>query len=472
MYKEDYELELSRRGQADQENERLRERIWQLENGHPPTNGHYQYSDPERRLRDIAPSEISSSTLTDSVDQLRHENARLRREVGAQMSMLTSRNREKQELDRQIEELRLAQRRDDARSITGDSMPGRSLLRSHGRPISRASDTTRTTQLSDAEREGYENRISELRDKNSALSLEIAEVTEGLESCIEELDRLDGLKSELQNLQQAYERDLAAVTQDLQGMQAERDEALRLQEDLEFELEDVQTTARDKLNSMMDEIQDRNRELNDMEMELKSRDDALTSLQHEVNSTGDRIARLEGEMKVKEQEILEQEAEVETTHMEYKKLESDYKELRITSDRDHVQNEAYQKEITFLREEQTGDKIRIGDLEAERTSLKDRARELENRLAQEKHQREVIDSKEKREVQKIMDDLNHEVSEGKAESRDLKQSLQSREVEVTTFKERLLELESNLREILDEPNGTRSSLLTVCASRILGHLIS
>lgn len=468
MYKEDYESELARREQADKDNEKLREQIWQMEKEDPPTNGHYRYNDPARRPRDIAGSEISSSTLTDSVDQLQHENARLRREVGAQMSMLTSRNREKQELDRQIEELRLAQRRDDTRSIAGDSMPGRSMLRSHGRPISRASDATRTTQLSDAEREGYENRISELRDKNSALSLEIAEVTEGLESCIEELDRLDGVKSEHQNLQQAYERDLA----DLQGMQAERDEALRLQEDLEFELEDVQTTARHKISSMMDEMQEKNQELNDMETELKSRDDALAGLQREVNGTGDRIARLEGEMKAKDQEILEQEAEVETTHMEYKKLESDYKELRITSDRDHVQNEAYQKEINFLREEQTGDKIRIGDLEAERTNFKDRTRELENRLAQEKHQREVIDSKEKREVQKIMDDLNHEISEGKAESRDLKQSLQSREVEVTTFKERLLELESNLREILDEPNGTRSSLLTVCTSKILGHLKS
>lgn len=463
MYKEEYESELARREQVDQENQRLKDQIRRLENEKPSTNGYHRSEYSGRESRNLAASEVSSTTIADSVEQLQHENANLRSEVAAQMSMLTSRNREKQELDRQIEELKLAQRRDDARSAAGDSIPGRSFLRSHGRPISRASDATRSTQLSDAERESYENRIAELRDKNSALSLEIAEVTEGLESCIEELDRLDNIKTEHQSLQQAYDHDLAAATQDMQGMQAERDEALRLQEDLEYELEDVQTTARDKITSLMDDIQEKNRELNDMEMELRSRDDALAGLQREVNSTADGIARLEEEMKAKNAEIEELDRENEKSHDAYKQLQDEYRELVTTSDRDHVQNESYQKEIGFLREEQDGDKIKIGELEAERTSLKDRTKELEHMLAQEKHQREVIDSKEKRELQKIMDDLNREVSEGKAESRDLKQNLQSREVEVTTFKERLLELESNLREVLGEPNGTRSSLLTVCA---------
>jgi hypothetical protein len=133
-----------------------------------------------------------------------------------------------------------------------------------------------------------------------------------------------------------------------------------------------------------------------------------------------------------------------------------------------VQQESSQGEIAFLREEQDGDKIKIGDLEAALRNTeqnlqdeRERSKELEQRLDTERHQREVVAGQEKQEVQQFINELNREASTAKDEARRLRKSLTSREVEAAEWKQRLMELESNLREALGDLNGTRSSLLNV-----------
>ena len=83
-------------------------------------------------------------------------------------------------------------------------------------------------------------------------------------------------------------------------------------------------------------------------------------------------------MKDKDREIEELAEENQTAHDDYLKLQTEHRELVTKSDLAHVQNESHHKEIAFLREEQDGDKIKIGNLQAELTSLRDRAKELEN----------------------------------------------------------------------------------------------
>ncbi|RAL60021.1 hypothetical protein DID88_000647 [Monilinia fructigena] len=60
-------------------------------------------------------------------------------------------------------------------------------------------------------------------------------------------------------------------------------------------------------------------------------------------------------------------------------------------------------------------------------------------------------------------DLNREATTAKDEARRLRKSLTSREVEAAEWKQRLMELENNLREALGDLNGTRSSLLNSIA---------
>ena len=70
-------------------------------------------------------------------------------------------------------------------------------------------------------------------------------------------------------------------------------------------------------------------------------------------------------------------------------------------------------------------------------------------------------------MQQFVNELNREASTAKDEVRRLRKSLSSREVEATEWKERLIELENNLREALGDLNGTRSSLLKVRPGLIL-----
>lgn len=457
MWKDQLEAETARREQADEDNRRLREEIWRLENEgssarSPLASGHRLLDEADRNSGDVVASSASSKTIVEVVEQLRHDNASLRREVAAQMSMLTSRNREKQNLDQEIEELKLASRREGTRSIAGDSILERSVSRAHGRPISRASHATRMTISSDAEREVYENKIANLRDRNSDLKLELQTVTQSFEDCMDQLDQFEAFRVDHHNLQQIYERDLEQAMQDLQTMQSDRDETLRMHEELEADFQNLRSDAEERIGSLEDE-------LGRKEQELNVREEDLEALRGEFRRTSESVIRLEDDMNIKASRIAELEHEIESMNDEMDNARDEYNQLQSKNDRFTVQHESLQKEISFLREEQDSDKIRIGDLQAELTSEKDRAKGLDSRLAQEKHQREVIDSKEKKELQRIMDELNQESSETKTESRDLKQTLQSREVEVTTFKERLSEWESNLRELLSEPNGTRSSLL-------------
>ncbi|MCJ1457016.1 Anucleate primary sterigmata protein B [Mycoblastus sanguinarius] len=484
MWKDLLDAETARREQADEDNRRLRDEIRRLKSdaSSTTTNNHatnvyhvnrrqkisstLSYNDVSDREPDrTGASSAVSSTL---VEQLRHENAELRREVGAQTSMLTSRNREKERLYQEIEDLKLGARRGNGtRSIAGDSIFERSASRAHGRPASRASDQTRITQMSDAERDAYEMKNGELRDQNAGLKLEVHDLTRKLEELLDELEQLDAIKIDYEELKQLYDNDVGLATEDLKVMQVERDEALRLQEDMEAELQDLKAEGNERIGALEEEVDQKNQELQHLHNELSNHAEDSEALRKEVRTLSESILQIEEEMESKNKRIRDLQLELEELGHEADTMDKDLREERDKTTKLTVQQESGQSEIAFLREEQDGDKIKIGDLEdalnnlrASLFSEKDRAKDLDARLADERHQREVIGTKEKQEVQKMTNDLNRELSSAKEESRNLKKNLQSREIEANTFKERLNELESHLREVLGDPEGTRSTFLT------------
>ncbi len=482
MWKDLLDAETARREQADEDNARLRDEIRRLKSdaSSTTTNNHaanvyhvnrrqknsstVSYSDfPERQQDRNGGSSAVSSTL---VEQLRHENAELRREVGAQTSMLTSRNREKERLYQEIEDLKLGSRH-GTRSIAGDSIFERSASRAQPRPASRASDQTRATQMSDAERDAYELKNGQLRDLNAGLKLEVHDLTKKLEELLDELEQLDVMKIEYEDLKQLYDNDVGLATEDLKTMQAERDEALRLQEDMEAELQDLKAEGSERIGALEDEVDQKNQELQHLHNELSNHEEDSDALRKEVRTLSESILRVEEEIEGKSKRIRDLQLELEELSHEADSMDKDLREERDKINKLTVQQESGQNEIAFLREEQDGDKIKIGDLEdalnnlkASLSSEKDRVMDLETRLAEERHQREVIGGQAKQEVQQMTNDLNRELESAQEESRNLKKSIQSHEIEATSFKERLTELESHLREVLGDPKGTRSSFLT------------
>ncbi|PGH34444.1 hypothetical protein GX50_02712 [[Emmonsia] crescens] len=467
MWKDMLDAETAAREQAEEENRKLRDEFLRMKpdaisgsrSGGSRVGKMSIVSRSSASDRDIDRSTglgtTSSATLVE-LELLKQENAELRREVSAQTSMLTSRNREKERLYQEIEDLKLGLRRGDGgRSVAGDSIFERSVSRAQDRSNSRTSDGTRS-RASDAERESLEIKNGELRDHVSTLKLDNQSLRAQLDECMSDLEALD----------RAYQADVEQAEEDLQTMQLERDQALQIAEEREEALQDLKAEAQEELDAMGDELDQKVDECQRMEVELGNQHENLKALQAEMRSASEGIIRLEEDAQNNLQKYKAVQQELNDANRELEQMEKSLFEANNKVQRLTVQQESSQNEIAFLREEQDGDKIKIGDLESELKtcqmslqSEKDRAKELDRRLAEERHQREVVGGKEKQEVQRIMNELNREATTAKDEVRKLKKNLSSREIEATTWKERLMELENSLREALGDLNGTRSSLL-------------
>lgn len=389
------------------------------------------------------------------LELLKQENAELRKEVSAQTSMLTSRNREKERLYQEIEELKLGQRRDGTRSVAGDSIFDRSVSRAQMRAGSEISDGTGSRDNMD--REELEARNGQLRDQVSTLKLDNQAIRDQLESYTRELEALD----------KAYQADVDQAEEEIANLQLERDQAIQMADERDAAFQDLRAEAQEELDTLGEELDQKIIECQRMGEDLRNQDESLRVLQAEMRSASEGIIRLEEDAQNNLERYKAVQQELEETNREMESLEKSLFEANTKVQRLTVQIESSQNEIAFLREEQDGDKIRIGDLESELKtyqmslhSEKEKTRELEQRLADERHQREVVGSKEKQEVQRIMNELNREASAAKEEARRLKKSLSTQEIETNTWRERLMDLENNLRETLGDLSGSRSSLIT------------
>ncbi|CAG8274842.1 unnamed protein product [Penicillium salamii] len=440
MWKDILDAETSAREQAEEENRRLRDESVRLRS--------------EMYRSDRNTEHGSASTLVVELGLLKQENAELRKEVSAQTSMLTSRNREKERLYQEIEELKLGERR-HPRSMTGDSIFDRSVSRAHIRPSSQASDGA--ISRSDMDRDELEARNGQLRDMVATLKLDNQSIRAQLEEYMAELEALD----------KAYQADVDQAEEEILAAQQERDQALHMADERDAAFQDLRAEAQEELDALGDELDHKVMECQRQNEELKSQDENLKILQGEMRSASEGIIRLEEDAQNNLSAYKSVQQELEETNREMESVEKSLFEANTKVQRLTVQIESSQNEIAFLREEQDGDKIRIGDLESDlknyHTSLvseKEKTRELEQRLADERHQREVVGSKEKQDVQRIMNELNREASASKEEVRRLKKSLAAQEIETSTWRERLMDLENNLRETLGDLSGSRSSLIT------------
>lgn len=486
MWKEEIEDERARREQAEAEAERLREEVQRLKEAnqqalqqsqqHLTTNHSIRnvYNVTRRNLtsfttRSNSGSDINEQTATPSlggtsstlVDQLRTENSELRRDLGAQTSMLTSRNRERERLQQEIESLKLTVRRGDVGSVAGDSIFERSISRNHQRSVSRASGGTRVTQLSDVERDDYENKCAALRDELSQTKLQYKELDDQLNGHLDLLEQAEIRIKELDN-------ELELQTQDLQALQSERDEVLEVLQDKEQECEDLRQQALETIQRLEDEIERKEQERGRLVTELENLNEDFNALQQEMKNVSGSLIQLEDAQKSSLRKIQILEAELDDANQELAKQDKVLSDEKSKNERLEVQLESCQSEIDFLREEQEGDKIKIGELESSLNSAQNKIQEETERfqdfnesLTEERRQRDILDSQEKQEVEKILSDLNTQLTKLKDDNRKLRKSLSGKEVEASTWKQRLEELENNVREALGNLNGTRSSLLKV-----------
>ncbi|TAQ84362.1 hypothetical protein B7494_g7322 [Chlorociboria aeruginascens] len=486
VWKDLLEQETSRREQSDEENKKLREEISRLKtettsNSGIPGLSHTTNIYNITKKRQVSPSRPRSglsdrtedrngafsaaSTVVEDLrretEQLKHENAELRREVGAQTSMLTSRNREKERLYQEIEDLKLGHRRGGG-STAGDSIFERSASRANERPASRASGGTRQTNITEEEREEFENKNAELRDKINSLKIQNQDLQRQLESSMDDFEIAAQQKKDAEILAQELQETLDMTENDLLTMQTDRDEALQGQEEIEIAFESLQREAQEELDDLAAQAEESNTEIERLQSELADMTENFNALQNEMRDMSEGIVRLEDDHENTLRRTQELEKELDDANRELEEMEKNLVESNGKIDRLTVQQESSQSEIAFLREEQDGDKIKIGDLEAAVKSLeqslqgeKGHVRELEQRLANERHQREVLAGREKQDVQKVVNQLNRDLSTSKDQVHELSKKLH----EAEKYRQKLSDLEGNLHEVLGGLDGTKQSFV-------------
>jgi chromosome segregation ATPase len=497
MWKEDFETERLRREQAESrfaqaeaerdqlltEVQRLREDQFSQQQHHSTTNNHIKHVYSNRHLRTTTTHSnvgsdsneqhaISSMGGTSGtlVEHLQVDNEKLQRDLHAQASMLTSRSRENQRLREENEGLKLSIRRGDVQSIAGDSILERSISRNHQRSVSRGSRDTRATQISDPvrdqERDDLEAKCASLRDELSQTKLQYKELDDQL---IGHLDLLEQTELKVQE----FQRELDGATEDLQLLSNERDEILEGLQEKEQECEDVRQQALSTIERLEAEIEQKEQECNRLLIELENITEDFNALQQEMKNVSESLMQLEDDRDASMRKIQHLESELDDANQELVRQDKLLADEKAKNEKLDIQLESCQGEIDFLREEQEGDKIKIGELEstlnASQTTIQDekeRYRELEERFAEERRQREVLETQEKHEADKVITELNTQLAKLKEEYRKLRKTLSGKEVEAAQWKQRLDELESNLREVLGNPNGTRASLSKVTAPSV------
>ncbi|KAK5278089.1 hypothetical protein LTR40_009594, partial [Exophiala xenobiotica] len=374
----------SDRLRLEKDNHNLRKQVRELQkildetgNRESP-NADQGYGTDEER----SPTEAANAQNAE-IERLRHEVSELQKMIGAQASTLTSRNKEKERLYQEIEDLKLG-RMGGLRSVAGDSILDRSASRA--RSHSRASNGTRMSRLSDQERESLETRINELRDEVSHMKLENQNLQSQFDEALAELDAVDA----------QAQADADQFNEELQLLTRERDNALRDADEQDQAFQQLKTEAQEEIDGLGDELDAKVEECARFEQELNAQVENVKALQAEMRSAAEGLIRLEEDAQHNLAQYKSVKAELDDANRELENLEKALADAESKNQRLTVQQESSHNEIAFLREEQDADKIKIGDLESllkkvhlNLESERDKSRDLERRINEERAQRDA-----------------------------------------------------------------------------------
>ncbi|KAG0128457.1 hypothetical protein HOY82DRAFT_489142 [Tuber indicum] len=488
MLREFLETETARREKVDMENRRLREEIWRMKNessGQPHLSSHHSISTRHSSTRPVSERGRDDSRERGLMNQLRVENDELRREVGAQTSMLTSRNREKDRLYQEIEDLKLhlrngggsslgmvaehdhhQQHQNRAASVISDRILDRSVSRAGG---AASVAGTHVSMLSESEREDFENANGQLRDRISELRLKNQELQIQIENCYREIDQKT---EDTERVAAEYEEELQLAHAEVQEMQAERNDALRMREEIEMDFDQLKEEAEEEIQKLEEELDIRLGDIEKLEEDVRCKEEDFKGLQQEMRNVSDIVVRLEdvheehaGEVRRLEGKIEDLQRTLRENEQEMNVLEESLRDANEKIERMTVQSESAKGEIAFLREEQDADKIKIGELETLIKGLekaieeeKEKVADARERLESERKDREKMGDKRQQEWERKVNEKSQEVMNAKDEVRRLRSKVSNREEEAKQWRERLEELERALREALGDLSGTRTGL--------------
>lgn len=418
--------------------------------------------DAASRKPGVHQSTSHSRKASEDKTLLRIEIEELKRETVAQAAMLTSRNRERERLYNEIEDLKLHQLRGErVSSTTGDSRRDRAGLRGRAGSGSRTSGDTATTVLSDVERSLYEHKLGQLRGEVSHLKLSNQELEKRLGDCLDDLEH-----AEMNRLarEKEFELELNVVARELRHANRDREQAATFKLELEADYENLKREAQQEMGNMEAELERSRAELRQVKRDLSNRSDSFNALQTEMRSLSEVVLRLEDDQRARSRQVRNLQEELHDAHGEMASLERSLREANAKIERYTVQQESTQNEIAFLREEQDADKIKIGDLESALKGARGSVEKLETQIRDEKHEHDVAIKDLKQEAEKRVDEVRHQLAGAEEECQRLRKMVTTTEAEAIEWKNRFHEFEDGLSAALGEQNGTDASLIRVSPS--------
>jgi len=314
---------------------------------------------------------------------LKREIEELRKESVAQTEVLSARNREREQLYTELEELKLQTRRNgrEPGHVNGDS--------GH---------------------EECEATINELRDRLTEMRMEHQDQRDELEGALRDLEqieqeRMDGQEDyqvEIDRLQEVIDQ----LVKECDELRAGKDEADRIADELDQEIEDLVKEAQEKMSYQEREIRARDEDLVAMKTDMQEALDKayldIDSLEETILNKNARIENLRGQL----QDIEE----------EHAKLIQKFEDNIQQGSRLQVQQEVSARELQFLREEAENSALKVADFQSLEKKLMESERKLSRETARVKEllakidvlesDRGRADSEAEEKLKKQVDELN------------------------------------------------------------------
>ena len=339
-----------------------------------------------RELREQIRRGVVTTVIGDEpleVLDLKREIEELRKESVAQTEVLSARNREREQLYTELEELKLQTRRNgrEPGHVNGDS--------GH---------------------EECEATINELRDRLTEMRMEHQDQRDELEGALRDLEqieqeKMDGQEDyqvEIDRLQEVIDQ----LVKECDELRAGKDEADRIADELDQEIEDLVKEAQEKMSYQEREIRARDEDLVAMKTDMQEALDKayldIDSLEETILNKNARIENLRGQL----QDIEE----------EHAKLIQKFEDNIQQGSRLQVQQEVSARELQFLREEAENSALKVADFQSLEKKLMESERKLSRETARVKEllakidvlesDRGRADSEAEEKLKKQVDELN------------------------------------------------------------------
>ncbi|GAA5902534.1 uncharacterized protein JCM6883_001440 [Sporobolomyces salmoneus] len=397
-----------------------------------------------RELADQADQSIGGSITGDrtrglirrEVEKLEQDNATLRSQLTAQLTMLSTRHDEKDALREQVEQLKQ------------DLIVVENELESATRRIERRDGKRTCEGGGEMSREELERELDTYRDRSTSLSLELEETKSKLdekEREIEELiNELDEKDHELQDVAQRVDEEWREEVEGARQAEKEAKEAFEERE------RDVQELA-DKVEQLAQEVSDR-------KAELATSDEEIDALTHDLQKLGAQIFTLEEELDSKDQQVSDLENELGSIEKELEDKQSVHEQVVValkdklattksTLSQVTIQHESATTESTFLRSKIEDIALHNAKLveqnrkdEEEKSRLQKEAEEIMEALKKEEDERDAEEERYRREgdrMKREIEELEEDLRSFQNEVKQLKSLVSTREADLESLESAL-----------------------------------